>query len=287
MLRRIHMPVRAQCVCVCWRECVHAWCWVQRPVTRSPHPCAHATGSDGAAFVASRAAGALRRPPDACPAEPGRAHRPARSRAAALPCRMVLSSPPPAGMEGGEEASAGGAEHGADVTHELLREAAVPGAEGEGGWGGAAEMQGLSIFSPLDELAAALGGSGRAKILWKTVLAGRDPFTDEDLHRNTRDVLNAKFEPLPQVVDKVQAADMTTKLLVLMRAGGGVWVPVGCILHAHMHTNTHTVHRHTHVHTHTRTHTRTLTHAHSRTHTHARTGAHERRHGDRVSNNTP
>jgi hypothetical protein len=140
---------------------------------------------------------------------------------------MVLSSPPPAGMDGGEapvRVAGLGADsrtsRSADLTRQLLRDAAMSGAEGgEGGAGGAAEIQGLSIFSPLDELGKALGGTGRAKLVWKSIIQGRDPFTDEDVHSNTRNLLRAKFERLPHVVHKVRAADTTTKLLVRMCDG--------------------------------------------------------------------
>ena len=75
------------------------------------------------------------------------------------------------------------------MTRQLLREAAVTGPEGgERGAGGAVEIQGLSIFSPLDELGKALGGTGRAKLVWKSIMQGRDPFTDEEVHSNTRNL---------------------------------------------------------------------------------------------------
>ena len=83
----------------------------------------------------------------------------------------------------------------------------------------AAEMQGLSIFTSVEELGGYLGGTGRAKLVWKNILEGKNPFEDEAVHKNTREQLQHKFEPLPEVVGKVRAADLTTKLLVRMQDG--------------------------------------------------------------------
>jgi hypothetical protein len=83
----------------------------------------------------------------------------------------------------------------------------------------AAEMQGLSIFTSVQELGGYLGGTGRAKLVWKSILEGKNPFDDEAVHKNTREQLQHKFEPLPEVVGKVRAADLTTKLLVRMQDG--------------------------------------------------------------------
>ena len=83
----------------------------------------------------------------------------------------------------------------------------------------AAEMQGLSIFTSVEELGGYLGGTGRAKLVWKSILEGKNPFEDEAVHKNTREQLQLKFEPLPEVVGKVRAADLTTKLLVRMQDG--------------------------------------------------------------------
>ena len=83
----------------------------------------------------------------------------------------------------------------------------------------AAEMQGFSMFSKVDELGEYLGGSGRAKLVWKSIAAGKNPFEDDELHANTRNMLHEKFEQLPQVVEKVRAADSTTKMLVRMKDG--------------------------------------------------------------------
>jgi 23S rRNA (adenine2503-C2)-methyltransferase len=83
----------------------------------------------------------------------------------------------------------------------------------------AAEMQGLSIFATIDELGENLGGSGRAKLVWKSILSHQNPFEDPNIHDNTRSQLYHKFEPLPEIATKVTAADLTTKLLVRLRDG--------------------------------------------------------------------
>lgn len=80
-------------------------------------------------------------------------------------------------------------------------------------------MQGLSIFTTVEELGEHLGGSGRARLVWKSILAGQNPFDDENIHSNTRDQLLERFEPLPTVVETVRSPDLTTKMLVRMRDG--------------------------------------------------------------------
>ena len=87
----------------------------------------------------------------------------------------------------------GAAETGGAGVHDLPNLIVV-----EGGGAGltADEMQGLSIFSDVAELGGYLGGTGRAKLVWKSIMEAKNPFEDEAIHPNTRmQLLNRYLTP--------------------------------------------------------------------------------------------
>mmetsp|Transcript_55456 Transcript_55456/g.129794 ORF Transcript_55456/g.129794 Transcript_55456/m.129794 type:complete len:489 (-) Transcript_55456:231-1697(-) len=75
-------------------------------------------------------------------------------------------------------------------------------------------------FQRFDTLSTALGGSGKAKMVWKSLREGKDPWTnEEEVTPHARQTLLTNFEPLPLVSMGSKASCGTTKMLVRLADG--------------------------------------------------------------------
>ena len=73
------------------------------------------------------------------------------------------------------------------------------------------------------DLAKRLGGSGRAKQVWKLVRQGEDPLNHASLSARLRNQLQQDYQLQPaRVATKTSAACGTTKMLVAYRDGAAV-----------------------------------------------------------------
>lgn len=76
-----------------------------------------------------------------------------------------------------------------------------------------------TVFASVKELGRALDGTGKAKLVWAALRAGRDPWTDESVTPKARALLAHQFDPLPTEAARTVASDGTVKLLVSLRDG--------------------------------------------------------------------
>jgi len=77
----------------------------------------------------------------------------------------------------------------------------------------------LSPMLGLAGLGAALGGTGKAKLVWSALRAGLDPWTDESVTPMARALLARDFEALPIEAARSVSRDGTVKLLVRLQDG--------------------------------------------------------------------
>jgi len=74
-----------------------------------------------------------------------------------------------------------------------------------------------------EELTVRLKGPGRARLIFKLLSKGLDPFTSDDLSTGARERLKEACTPTPfKILSRSVATDKTTKLLLEMSDGAGV-----------------------------------------------------------------
>ncbi|EKX36319.1 hypothetical protein GUITHDRAFT_90026 [Guillardia theta CCMP2712] len=76
-----------------------------------------------------------------------------------------------------------------------------------------------SVFEHLPDLGELLGGTGKAKLVWASIRAGRDPWTDETVTEKARKKLKENFQEIPRVSHVTRASCGTIKLLIAMQDG--------------------------------------------------------------------
>eukprot|EP00960_Hanusia_phi_P050434 760227-Hanusia_phi.AAC.1 len=82
-----------------------------------------------------------------------------------------------------------------------------------------AEAARPSVFESLPELGERLGGTGKAKLVWTSIRAGNDPWTDEAVTEKARKKLKENFQEIPRVSHVTRASCGTIKLLIAMHDG--------------------------------------------------------------------
>ncbi|KAJ1491124.1 hypothetical protein T484DRAFT_1775888 [Baffinella frigidus] len=86
--------------------------------------------------------------------------------------------------------------------------------------GGGDGAGGKSILMDLQSLGDALGGTGKAKLVWESIRAGRDPWTDPGVTEKARGILGRDFKRYPEISASSDSGDSrTVKLLMMLEDG--------------------------------------------------------------------